>query len=138
MAWLKPVLKPVRGVFREVLLISFFVTVLALAVPVFVMQVYDRVVFHNGLSTLQGLALGMGLVLLFDFLLKQTRARIMQTIALRVDVQVGRLLFEKIMALPMRTLESRPTAFWQTLFRDVEMVRNTLSGAPAVLLAVSA
>ncbi|MEQ9326386.1 MAG: ATP-binding cassette domain-containing protein [Rhodospirillales bacterium] len=134
-AWLKPVLKPVRGVFREVLLISFFVTVLALAVPVFVMQVYDRVVFHNGLSTLQGLALGMGLVLLFDFLLKQTRARIMQTIALRVDVQVGRLLFEKIMALPMRSLESRPTAFWQTLFRDVEMVRNTLSGAPAVLLA---
>lgn len=135
LAWLKPVLKPVRGVFREVLLISFFVTILALAVPVFVLQVYDRVVFHQGFSTLQGLAVGMALVLLFDFLLKQTRARIMQTIALRVDVQVGRLLFNKIMALPMRSLESRPTAFWQTLFRDVEMVRNTLSGAPAVLLA---
>ncbi len=114
---------------------SLFVNLLALAVPVFVLQVYDRVVFHGGLSTLQGLVVGMAGVLVFDFVLRQARARILQRVALRIDVEVGRALFEKVVALPLRILESRSAAHWQSLFRDVDVVRNTLSGASAVLLA---
>ena len=88
-SWLRAFLKPIKPVFREVLAMSFFVNILALAVPVFTLQVYDRVVFHAGISTLQGLALGMLLVLAFDYVLRQSRSRIMQRVALRVDVVVG-------------------------------------------------
>jgi ATP-binding cassette subfamily C protein LapB len=123
-----------KSVFSETLAISLFVNFLALAVPVFTLQVYDRVVFHAGISTLKGLVIGMAIVLLFDFVLRQSRTRIMQTVALKVDVLVGRRLFNKVMALPLQTLESQPGAHWQALFRDVDMVRNTLSGASAVLL----
>ena len=133
-AWLWPFLEPLKSVFREVLAMSLFINFLALAVPVFTLQVYDRVVFHAGISTLKGLVVGMAIVLLFDFVLRQSRTRIMQTVALKVDVLVGRQLFEKVMALPLQTLESQPGAHWQALFRDVDMVRNTLSGASAVLL----
>lgn len=128
-------MKPIKPVFREVLAMSFFVNALALAVPVFTMQVYDRVVYHAGISTLEGLVLGMLLVLAFDYVLRQSRSRILQRVALRVDVSVGQLVFEKFMALPLKTLESKPGAYWQTLFRDVDVVRNTLSGASAVLMA---
>jgi len=114
---------------------SLFVNALALAVPVFTMQVYDRVVFHAGISTLQGLVLGMVFVLIFDYVLRQSRSRIMQRVALRVDVMVGRQVFDKFMALPLKTLEAKPGAHWQSLFRDVDVVRNTLSGASAVLMA---
>lgn len=114
---------------------SFFVNVLALAVPVFTLQVYDRVVFHAGISTLQGLAMGMVFVLVFDYALRQSRSRIMQRVALKVDVIVGRQVFEKFMSLPMKTLETKPGAHWQSLFRDVDVVRNTLSGASAILIA---
>ncbi len=114
---------------------SFFVNVLALAVPAFTMQVYDRVVYHAGISTLQGLALGMLFVLAFDYVLRQSRSRIMQRVALRVDVIVGKQIFDKFMSLPMKTLESKPGAHWQSLFRDVDIVRNTLSGASAILMA---
>ncbi|PHS78438.1 MAG: type I secretion system ATPase [Rhodospirillaceae bacterium] len=133
--WLKPFLKPFKGVFREVVAMSFFVNVLALAIPVFSLQVYDRVVGSGGISTLQGLFVGMILVLIFDFILRQSRARILQTVALRVDVQLGRRLFRKLMRLPLQTLESRTSAHWSALFRDVDIVRNTLSGASALLLA---
>ena len=133
-AWLWPFLEPLKSVFREVLAMSLFINFLALAVPVFTLQVYDRVVFHAGISTLKGLVIGMAIVLVFDFVLRQSRTRIMQTVALKVDVLVGRLLFEKVMALPLQTLESQPGAHWQALFRDVDMVRNTLSGSSAVLL----
>ena len=114
---------------------SLFVNLLALAVPVFTLQVYDRVVGQGGISTLYGLVFGMIIVLIFDYILRQTRSRIMQTVALRVDVLVGRQLFNKLMAVPLPMLESKPANHWQSLFRDVDVVRNTLSGASALLCA---
>jgi ATP-binding cassette, subfamily C, bacterial LapB len=88
-AWLWPFLQPMKSVFREVLAMSMFVNFLALAVPVFTLQVYDRVVFHAGISTLKGLVIGMALVLLFDFVLRQSRTRIMQIVALKVVSDVS-------------------------------------------------
>ena len=130
-----PFLRPLAPVFREVVAMSFFVNLLALAIPVFTMQVYNRVVNSAGISTLQGLVVGMFLVLLFDYVLRQSRARILQTVALRVDVELGRRLFRKLMRLPLQNLESQPSAHWSSLFRDVDVVRNTLSGATALLVA---
>ena len=134
-AWLRTIVDPLRPVARELLTASLFVNLLALAAPIFVMQVYDRVIGHSGMETLKGLVIGMALVLLFDYVLRQSRGRVMQMVALRIDVEVGTRLFDKLMRLPLRTLESRPTAFWQQLFRDVDTLRNTLSGASAILLA---
>ncbi len=79
--------------------------------------------------------IGVALVIVFDYVIKQSRSRIMQTVALRVDVEIGRSLFDKVTSLPLDMLESRASGFWQALFRDVDMIRNTLSGAPAILLA---
>jgi len=132
--WLKPILEPLRSVMRELLIASLFINLMALAVPIFVMQVYDRVIGHNGISTLQGLTIGVALLLAFDWLIRTSRGRIMQTMALRIDVEVGTRLFDKMTRLPLRTLESRPASFWQTLFRDVDTIRNTVSGSTAILL----
>jgi len=117
------------------LAISLFVNLLALAVPVFTLQVYDRVVGQGGISTLFGLVIGMIFVVIFDYILRQARSRIMQTVALRVDVLVGRQLFDKLMAVPLPLLEAKTANHWQSLFRDVDVVRNTLSGASALLCA---
>lgn len=132
--WLKPIVRPLIGTFKEVMGMSFFVNMLALAVPVFVLQVYDRVVFHAGIETLQGLVIGVLLVLVFDYTLRQARSKIMQRVALKIDVEVGRKLFKHFTNVPLQTLETRPSAYWQTLFRDVDTVRNTLSGGTAILL----
>ena len=132
--WLRTILAPLRANFREVLITSLFVNLLGLAVPVFVLQVYDRVVFFSGFSTLQGLVVGVAFALAFDYMLRQSRSRMLQRVALRIDATLGRRLFAKVLALPLRTLEGRPAAHWQSLFRDVDAVRNTFSGATAVLL----
>ena len=132
--WLRQALGPARRHLGEVLVISLFVNLLVLATPIFVLQVYDRVVFHAGLATLQGLVVGMALVVLFDFVLREVRSRIFQTVALRVDVNVGRALFAKLLALPLRALEGRPASHWQSLFGDVQIVRNGLAGPNALLV----
>jgi ATP-binding cassette, subfamily C, bacterial LapB len=132
-SWLLLFIEPLRPLYHEALVASLFTNILALATPIFVLQVYDRVVFHSGMSTLQGLALGMALVVAFEFVLRQARGRILQRVALRIDADVGPRLFKKLLSLPLRILEQRPASHWQTLFRDVEHVRNTLSGPTAVL-----
>ena len=105
---------------------SLFVNLLALAVPVFTLQVYDRVIASAGISTLWGLAIGMIFVIIFDYILRMARSRIMQSVALRVDVLVGQRLFDKLMGLPLHMLESKPVNHWQSLFRDVDVVRTRL------------
>ncbi len=132
-AWLKPFVEPLRPLFKEVLAVSLCINLLALAVPVFVLQVYDRVIFHAGLSTLIGLTIGVLIVIGFDFALRRVRARILQSVALQIDVTVSQTLVDKVLALPLRILETRTAAQWQLLFRDADAVRNTLSGATAVL-----
>ncbi len=76
----------------------------------------------------------MIIVLAFDFFLRQTRSKMMQRAALRIDVAIGKRLYDKVMALPLNELETRQAAFWQALFRDVDTIRNTLSGPSALLL----
>jgi ATP-binding cassette subfamily C protein LapB len=131
--WLYDTLRNSQGVLRDILLVSLFVNLLALAAPVFVLQVYDRVVFHAGLTTLTGLVIGMVLAIGFDYVMRRARSQIFQSLAVNLDVNVGRSLFEKITGLPLRVLESRPASYWQSLFRDVEQVRNALSGPTAAL-----
>lgn len=123
-----------KGKLLEALFSSLFINVLALAVPVFMLQVYDRVVFHEGLTTLQGLVIGMTVAVLFDGLLRLGRARLFQRIGLDIDVDVGRALFEKIMRLPLRVLETKTSTSWQILFRDIDAVRASLSGPTMGLL----
>ena len=67
-------------------------------------------VFQGSISTLHGLMIGMR-VLGFDYVLRTSRGRIMQTVELRIDVQIGRTLFEKLMSLPLQTLEAKPAAY---------------------------
>ncbi len=132
--WLKQILKPLRSTRRQLLILSLAVNLLALAVPVFVLQVYDRVIFHNGLTTLQGLLLGITVVLLFEFLLRRARTRILQHSGIQINHQLGQILFEKIISLPLRTLEKYPASHWQMLFRDLDLVRSRHSGPTAMLL----
>ncbi len=133
LGWLRAIILSSKAQLRDVILVSFFVNLLALSVPVFVMQVYDRVIFHGGLNTLYGLIAGIIFVLIFEYVMRQGRSRIFQAFAVRLDVVIGRKLYDKVMNLPLLTLESRPTAYWHLLFRDLEIVRNGLSGPSAAL-----
>ncbi len=131
---LREVLQPLFWRLPELVSISFFANILSLAVPVFVLQVYDRVVFQAGLTTLQGLVAGVLIAVLFDFMLRQLRGKLVQRIAIRVDADVGRILFGKLANLPLAVIEGRTTPQWQALHRDSESVRNIVAGPPLVLM----
>ena len=132
--WLRSLMLSVRPAYKQAVIVSLFVNLLALAASVFTLQVYDKVVFHNGMYTLTAMVLGMLFVMFFEYLLRTTRAELLQRTGVRLEVEIGRRLFARFLSLPTLTLESRPAPFWQSLFRDVETVRSTCSGANAMLV----
>ena len=132
--WLKLILEDLKPIFTEVFIGSLFINLLAIAVPIFVLQVYDRVISHSGISTLQGLMFGMLGVVIFDFVLRQTRSKLMQKVAVNLDVKVNELLFTKITGLPLQKIESTSGSYWQLLFQDITSLRNALSGNSAILM----
>ena len=56
---------------------SLFVNLLALAVPVFTLQLYDRVIASAEIMTLWCLVIGMIFVIIFDYFLRMARSRVM-------------------------------------------------------------
>ena len=133
--WFRTAFRAIRSALAELLVASLAINILTFAVPVFILQVYDRVIAQAGLTTLQGLVIGMAAVIIFDFIMRQARSALLRESAAKLDSNIGQSLFDKIMSLPLRHLEARPTAYWQALFRDVDHIRSFMSGASVVALA---
>jgi len=133
--WLQDALRRLTSQMREMMVLSLFINLLALAVPVFVLQVYDRVVFKAGMTTLQGLLIGVLLAVIFDFLLKQARSRYVQSIGVTLGSTLAKRLYERLAHLPLRKLERMSRADWQTAHQDVQVIRDTIGG-PALTLAL--
>lgn len=99
--WFWSVVKQSWGVYSEVLIASAFVNLLALATPLFIMNVYDRVVPNYAVATLWVLALGVVIAFLFDFLLRMLRTRFVDNTARNIDARLSAKIFEQLMGMRM-------------------------------------
>lgn len=118
--------KPVRRHWSDwiqIMIAALGINVLGLALPIFVMNVYDRVIPNLALVTLWTLAAGVGIALLFDLLLKIIRTTVLERAGRRIDLTIASSLFSH--AMNIRMLERRggaPTIASQ--IRDFESVRE--------------
>jgi ATP-binding cassette subfamily C protein LapB len=104
--WFWSAMKANLPVYRDVLLAAFFIGLFALALPLFTMNVYDRVVPNAAFETLWMLAAGMLVILLGDVLLRTLRAYFVDLASRRVDVELSAKIMEQ--ALGMRLEQRRP------------------------------
>lgn len=126
--------KPVRANWSnwfQILIAAFILNMLSLALPLFVMNVYDKVIPNLAFVTLWTLALGVAVALCFDLILRTMRANILENIGRRVDLKVASSIFSQ--AMNVRLL-SRPTgaAGIANTIRDFEVVREFFASATFV------
>ncbi|MGV2703357.1 UNVERIFIED_CONTAM: ATP-binding cassette domain-containing protein [Aeromonas salmonicida] len=88
-----------RGWLWKVMVTTVLVNLLAVGTSIFAMQVYDRVVPTLAYATLTTLVTGMMLIILLDWLLKTTRARILDSLSCAVDKRVSQQVFEHLLHL---------------------------------------
>lgn len=119
--------------YRDTLLAALVVNLFALAIPMFSMTVYDRVVPNHAVETLWVLAIGAILVLGFDFMLRTLRAYIVDTAGKRIDVQLSARIMERVLGLRMDARPASVGSFAANL-RAFEGVRDFIASATVTTL----
>ncbi len=97
--WFWGRMKDYRRIVAEVALGSFVANLLAVAVALFSLQVYDRVIPHQSTETLWVLAIGAGLAMLLEAFLRIARARLMDGAGRRMELQIQQLLMDKLLGM---------------------------------------
>jgi ATP-binding cassette subfamily C protein LapB len=99
--WLWTHLKSASPIYRDVIIASVMVNIFALLLPLFVMNIYDKVVPNLAFESLWVLSIGAGIAYIFDFILKQLRAYLIDVAGKKMDIEVSSKLFAKVVSIPL-------------------------------------
>ncbi len=132
--WFASAVLKYRSMMREVILASFFIQLFALATPLVFMIIVDKVLTHRTLSTLDVLIFALAVVAVFEVLLSGLRTYLMSHTTNRIDVELGVRLFRHLMALPLRYFDSRRVGDSVARMRELEVVRNFITGSALTLI----
>lgn len=97
--WFWGVLQKAWPLYSEVLIASFLINIFALLSPLFIMNVYDRVVPNEAYETLWVLAVGLMIAYCFDFVMRGMRGYFLDVAGKQVDIILLANIFEQILGL---------------------------------------
>ncbi|WP_124553065.1 type I secretion system permease/ATPase [Methylophilus methylotrophus] len=131
--WFWGTLAENKGIYRDVMVAAFLINLFALAMPLFTMNVYDRVVPNKAVETLWVLGIGVGLIVLGDLLLRSMRAYFLDWASARIDVKLSSQIMEKVLGT---RYEAKPTSVgsFASNLRSFESVRDFITSATVVTL----
>ncbi|QPH54144.1 type I secretion system permease/ATPase [Pontivivens ytuae] len=129
--WFWSTLAESRWAYTQVVLAAAISSVLGLATSIFIMVVYDRVLPNEATESLVALTVGIGVALLFDFLIKSLRASFIDRAGQRADLVMGRRIFERILGVQMKTPRGSTGALASTM-REFETLRDFITSATLV------
>jgi subfamily B ATP-binding cassette protein HlyB/CyaB len=132
--WFIPELLKHKHVWRDVLIASLVIQLLALGTPLFTQVVIDKVVVHRTESTLVVIGIGLAAFMLFSALLTWIRQYLVLHTGNRVDAVLGAAVFKHLFRLPPRYFEHRPTGVISARLHGVETIREFVASAAVTLV----
>ncbi|HEY7758486.1 MAG TPA: peptidase domain-containing ABC transporter [Burkholderiales bacterium] len=132
--WFVPELFKHKHVWRDVLLASLSIQLMALATPLFTQAIIDKVIVHQTHSTLMVVAFALGMFMLFSAAMTWVRQYLVIHTGNRIDAVLGTHVFSHMLRLPLRYFEQRPTGVVVSRLHGVETIRDFLSGAAVSLV----
>ena len=132
--WFLPELWKHRRIWRDVLLASLAIQLVALATPLFTQVIVDKVVVHQTHSTLVVLGSALGMFLLFTAAMNWLRQYLILHTGNRVDAVLGSAVFDHLLRLPLPHFEQRSTGSLVARLHGVETIREFISGTAVTLV----
>jgi ATP-binding cassette, subfamily C, bacterial LapB len=131
--WFWSALAENKPLYRDVMLGAGMVNLFALGLPLFTMNVYDRVVPNRAVETLWILAAGLIIVLGADFALRSMRGFFLDLASKRVDLKLSAYIMERVLGM---RLEERPASVgsFASNLRSFESVRDFITSATITAL----
>ena len=132
-SWFWSVFKKNKTIYWEVAVAAIMINMFGIASSLYVMNVYDRVVPNAAFETLWALAIGISIVYIFDFMLKNLRSLFLDHAGRKADVAISSELFEQILGM---TMQARPASagVLASKMREFESVRDFFTSATMVTL----
>ncbi|HWQ38411.1 MAG TPA: peptidase domain-containing ABC transporter [Burkholderiales bacterium] len=132
--WFIPELLKHRRIFRDVLVASLAIQLMALATPLFTQVVIDKVITHHTLNTLTVIGLALGVFLVFTAVMSWVRQYLILHTGNRIDAVLATQVFQHLFRLPPQFFERRPTGILVARIQGVETIREFLASAAVTLM----
>jgi ATP-binding cassette, subfamily B, bacterial HlyB/CyaB len=126
-SWFIPALVKYRKPLRDVLIGSFFLQLMGLISPIFFQLVIDKVLVHQSLTTLDVLAFGLAVVLIFETAMSGLRNWLFAHTTNRVDSELSARMFRHLLNLPLSYFEARRVGDSVARVRELERIREFLT-----------
>ncbi|WP_218109125.1 peptidase domain-containing ABC transporter [Desulfolutivibrio sulfoxidireducens] len=126
--WFLPEIFREKRLFRDVATSAMIINVLALGSPIFFQLVIDKVLVHKGFSTLQTLAIGMIVLLVFDASFNYIKQTMLLYATNKIDMRLTRRTFNHLLYLPTDFFESSSAGVLLKHMQQTEKIRSFLTG----------
>ncbi|MCW8883871.1 MAG: type I secretion system permease/ATPase [Motiliproteus sp.] len=133
-SWFIPSIIKYKKILIQVLIASFFIQLFALITPLFFQVIIDKVLVHQGLTTLDVLCFGLIVVSIFDVLLNGLRTYVFSHTTNRVDVTLGAKLFDHLMHLPIGYFGARRVGDTVARVRELDTIRNFITSSALTIV----
>lgn len=126
-SWFIPALVKYRNPLRDVLIGSFFLQLMGLVSPIFFQLVIDKVLVHQSMTTLDVLAFGLLVILIFETIMSGLRNWLFAHTTNRVDSELSSKMFRHLLNLPISYFEARRVGDSIARVRELESIREFLT-----------
>ncbi|BCG63758.1 MAG: ATP-binding cassette, subfamily C, bacterial LapB [Methyloprofundus sp.] len=118
----------------EVIISSLLINILALALPIVILQVYDRIIPNQATDTFLVLIIGMLVVIIFDAVLKVWRSIILSWESASFDHKVSLDAMHQILHTRTLDFETKPAGYYIDKIYALEKIQEFYSGQSILLL----
>jgi subfamily B ATP-binding cassette protein HlyB/CyaB len=132
--WFGTAFSRFRLLLGEVLLMAFLLQCFGVVMPLFTQVIVDKVLPHRGVATLDILVGLIFISYVFQALVGFLRTYILTHTTNKLDTIFGARIFRKVCSLPLRYFETRRAGDTVTRVREMEHVREFLTGSSLTLL----
>lgn len=132
--WFLPEIIKHKRIWRDVLLASLVIQLIALVTPLCTQAIIDKVVVHQTVNTLFVIAFALVVFMFFTAILSWVRQYLVIHTGNRVDAALGAAVFGRLFRLPPRYFENRPTGVIAARLQGIESIREFITGAGVTLI----
>ncbi|MDG6080238.1 type I secretion system permease/ATPase [Erythrobacter litoralis] len=129
--WLMVPIRRNWRTYSKVAIAAVLINLFGLASALFTMTVYDRVVPNAAYESLLALSIGLGVIIIFDFILKLLRAYFVDHAGAKIDEEVGEDVFSRLLAMRLE-LRKGSTGHLTGMMRELETIRDFFASATLV------
>ncbi len=122
-----------KNIYGMALLGAVFINLFALASPLFIMNVYDRVIPNNAIETGWALGIGALTIFVFDFIMRSLRAYLIDLAGRRIDVIAARKLYDQVLNMKL-AFRPRSSGVFANMLREFDSVRDFFTSATVTAL----